>query len=108
MIIGMAITIGAVLLVFYPLFTYYWHAVFPDQKKLREEEWKFLAARLATHEYQMIVAINTIRELLGQHPIEAKAVIQNFDDWRWKQVVDEARHSVQSGLKGQKGKEEML
>jgi len=107
-IIGITIVCAVGVLIVYPALLYYWHTINIDPLEQREQEWKFFAARLAIIDYQMVVAINSIRETLGQHKLDLKATIEDFEDWRWKEVINDARQSIQGPINTQDSKGKLL
>jgi len=99
---------GLMILLFLPAIKLCLQMMEPRLIEETEEEWRFLALRLALVDYQQICVINAIRERLGQHPLDVAPVAESYTDWRWRDIMAEAKAQSQACIRRQAGKEGML
>lgn len=74
----------------------------------RMREWRILTAKMALAEYQMIKGINAMRGAMGQHKIDAESLVEQFSDWRWKDLLNDADKSVIGSVKEQEGRSQVI
>lgn len=103
-IIAVGIIFGAVTLFLYPGFLLIERTIAQNYMADRLREWRILTAKMTIVEYQMIKGINAMRGAMGQHKINAESLVDQFDDWRWKDLLNDADKAATSAVKEQEGR----
>jgi len=106
--IQFGLAFALIFLFFLPVLKFLLNLLDPRLIEETNEEWRFLAARLALIDYQQICVINAIRGRLGQHPLDIAPVAESYTDWRWRDIMAEAKSQSQASIKRQAGREDLL
>jgi len=97
-IIGAGIVVGGTLVVLLPVFKLLSKTMIKDRMEDRKREWRLLAAKLSVIDYQAIVFINGVRQMLGQPKLDEKPALESVEDWKWKDLMSDAKASVNKAV----------
>ena len=103
-IVAIGIVFGAVFLMVYPLFVWFERAFATDYMEARKREWREVATELVLVELQMATAVNAIRKVLGQHPLDFNLTASQFVGPEWEVLRDKCRMDVERSIDSIEGK----